>query len=50
MDGVKVDQIDNTVMELVEIVGDNTIIMGVSLHESSIIIEWGQGGRSSQII
>ena len=50
MDGVKVDQINNAVMEVVDIVEDNAVIMGGSLHESSIIIEWDQGGRGSQCI
>ena len=42
MDGVKVDQINNAVMEIVEIVEENVVIMGGSLHEISIIIEWDQ--------
>ena len=39
MDGVKVDQINNAVMEEVEMVEENAFIMGRSIHESSIIIE-----------
>lgn len=49
-DGVKVDQINSAVMEGLEIVEENTVIMGGSLHESSIIIEWDQEGRGSQCI
>ena len=41
--GVKIDQINSAVMELVE---ENTVIMGGSLHESSTIIEWGQGEKA----
>ena len=43
----QVDQINNVVIEIVE---DSAVIMGGSLHESSIIIEWGQGGGGSQRI
>ena len=53
VDGVKVDQINNVVMErveIVEIVEDNAVIMGGSLHESSIIILWDKGGGGSQCI
>ena len=50
VDGVKVDQINNTIMEVVEIVEDIAVIMGGSIHECSIIIEWGQGGGGSKII
>ena len=44
------DQINNAVMEVVETMEDNTVIMEGSLHESSTIIEWGQGGEGSQSI
>ena len=50
VDGVKVDQINNVVMEGVEIVEDNVVLMGGSLHESSIIFKWDQGGGGSQCI
>ena len=50
MDGVKIDQLNNAIMEVVETVEDNAVIMGGSLHESSIIIDWGQGGGGSKII
>ena len=45
-----INQINYVVMEVVEIVEDNTVIMGGSLHESNIIIEWGQEGGGSKII
>ena len=42
------DQINSAVMEVVETREDNTVIMEVSGHESTIIIVWGQGGEGSQ--
>ena len=43
VDGVKVDQINNTAMERVEIVEDNTIMMEECMHGSNIFNEWDQG-------
>ena len=44
----QLDQINSTVMEVVETMEHNAVIMEVSGHESSIIIVWGQGGEGSQ--
>ena len=46
----QVDQIDITIVEIVEIVEENAVIMGGRLRESNIIIERGQGGGVSAII
>ena len=43
VDGVKVDQINNDVMEGVVIVEDSTIMMEECMHGSSIFNEWDQG-------
>ena len=40
VDGVKVDQINNAVMEGVEIVEDDAVMMEECMHESSIFNEW----------
>ena len=43
VDGVKVDQINNDVMEEVEIVKDSAVMVEECMHGSSIFNEWDQG-------
>ena len=48
VDGIKVDQINNVVVEGVEIMEDIAVMMEECMHESSIFNEWDQGEEAKK--